>query len=152
MHQADKCPLLQPYSPNTYDRFWTGVTTQYHPCLTSQGTTLINQHTLITWLGPGHTKNLCRNSKSPESYPSALTSLFPKLPSSSSLLCQHPGEAGRSCCNLTFCRTRPLHTGSAMWNNCLLLMLCALSSPEHNVRSLAFRDPAELVKREEKTL
>lgn len=89
------------------------------------------------------------NSKSPASYPSAVRALFPKLPSSSSLLHQHPGKAGRSCCNVTSYRTRPLRIGSAMWNNCLLLMLCALSPPEHNIRSLGFRFPAELVKQEE---
>lgn len=152
MHRADP-PFLEPCSANTQDRLGMGVGTQYHPCSTGQSPALINQHTLIKRLAQGHTKILRRHRReiqNPWSPIPALTSPFPKFPGSSSLLCQHPGKRGRSCCDITSCRTRPLCIGSAMWNSCLLFPLCALSQAQHSLTGVFI--PAELVKHKEKSL
>lgn len=130
-----------------------GVGIQYHPCVTGQGTALINQHMLIAWLAQGHTKIRCRPTReiqNPWSPILVLTSSFPKFPSGSSLLCQHPGRRGRSCCGITSCRTRPLCIGSAMCNNFLLFLLCALPWAQHSLTG--FYIPAELGKHKEKSL
>lgn len=124
---------------------------QYHPCSAALGSALINQHMLITRLAQGHTKILCRHRKeiqNPWGPILGLTSSFPKFPGSSSPLCQHPGRKGRSCCDITPCRTRSLSIGSAVCNNFLLFLLCALPRAQNSLSG--FYLPAELVKHKEK--
>lgn len=149
MHRADKSPLLQPCSPNTGDRLWMGVRTQYHSCLTDQDTTLINQFMLITSLTQGHTKNLCRARREIQnpwilSYPNAVTPLFQNSTIVHHCCVNTQGKlteaavishlAGQDPCALV----QPCGIIACCW--------CFVPSPGQNIRSLGFRDPAELVK------